>query len=90
MDSNYTLNCIVFGEDPGEIFLIKVASTETVHTLKEMIKDATMPTFRDVAVMYLKLWEVENMLPDDALQDNLKHHLEKKPLSPIARLQKIF
>ncbi|OAX42201.1 hypothetical protein K503DRAFT_797388 [Rhizopogon vinicolor AM-OR11-026] len=55
-----------------------------------MIKERLENTFCDVDAGHLKLWEVKNMLVDDALQDNLKPHLEKEPLSPIAELFKFF
>ncbi|OJA11314.1 hypothetical protein AZE42_08595 [Rhizopogon vesiculosus] len=90
MKSNYTLNCIVFGKDPSQIFPIKIASTKTVYALKKMIKEKLENTFCDVNARNIKLWEVKNMLAEDALQDNLKPHLEEKPLSPVAELFEVF
>ncbi|OJA12588.1 hypothetical protein AZE42_06901, partial [Rhizopogon vesiculosus] len=91
MESNYTLDCIVFGESAGEIFPIEIASTKTVHTLKCMIKEEKKHVFHDVDTNNLKLWKVKNLLIDGAVQDNLKRHLEEEEsLLPISELSEVF
>ena len=37
--SNFRLNCVVYGDGPGRIFGVKIAPTESVIALKELVKE---------------------------------------------------
>ena len=42
------VNCLVLGDPEGEIFTIKVAATENISALKDLIKIKRNDLFRDV------------------------------------------
>jgi hypothetical protein len=52
------LNCFVLGDDPNRVFPIKIDSTESVGTLKKVIKDKKKPDFDQVPADALKVWKV--------------------------------
>ncbi|KAJ8580322.1 hypothetical protein M405DRAFT_778345 [Rhizopogon salebrosus TDB-379] len=91
MQFNYKLNCLVSGDEPNHIFEIKIAPTESVSALKELIKEKKKHAFRDVDADRLDIWKV--VLPvDETLERNI-NNLEldpKKSLSPVAKLLKVF
>ena len=57
---HYTLdlNCFVYGDDPSRIFPVKIASTESVGTLKEWVKDKKKHAFEHVDAEALNVWKV--------------------------------
>jgi hypothetical protein len=63
MQSNYKLNCLVSGGDLSHIFEIKIAPTESVSALKELIKEKQKHAFRDVDANRLDLWKVSDLMP---------------------------
>jgi hypothetical protein len=69
MAATLHLNCWVHGDDVGQIFQIHIANTESVSTLKEVIKDKNPESFRDVDARSLVLWKVS--IPAGHLQKNL-------------------
>ncbi|KAG1792983.1 uncharacterized protein HD556DRAFT_1527757 [Suillus plorans] len=77
-------------DHPGNIFPVKIALTDTVGNLKELIKE-NKPAFRDLDADTLRLWKVD--LPvDDTLEsniDNLKPD-HKKALSPVDPMFEVF
>ncbi|KAG2339081.1 hypothetical protein BDR05DRAFT_951502, partial [Suillus weaverae] len=87
----YKLNCIVLGDDPGRIFEIKIAPTESVSALQKVIKEENKQQFDRVDAKNLKLWKVD--LPvDDALKrtlESLELNKMESP-SPVKKLQKVF
>jgi hypothetical protein len=84
------LNCFVYGDDPRNVFPVKIASTETVGTLKKVIRGET-PAFDGFATDTLSLWKV-SIAVDDKLKDTVsKVELrEGEELSPVDRLSQIF
>ncbi|KIL64898.1 hypothetical protein M378DRAFT_11223 [Amanita muscaria Koide BX008] len=91
MSTTIDLYCWVLGEDFGRIFPVKIASTESVGTLKKTIKDHKRPQFDHVAADTLVLWNVS--IPFDS---NLEGNLENldldgvPPLSPWLKLSSVF
>ena len=60
----YKLNCIVLGnDDPGSIFEIKIALTESVSALQNIIKEQNKHEFDGVDAKTLKLWKVSDLMP---------------------------
>ena len=55
------LNCWVFGGDSSPVFLVKIAATESVGTLKEAIKDKKKPAFDHLTADSLDLWKVSDL-----------------------------
>jgi hypothetical protein len=53
MSNILELNCWVIGDDPRHVIPIKIASSETVGTLKKAIKDEIKHSF---AVLMQNLW----------------------------------
>jgi hypothetical protein len=49
---------LVFDDDPGHVFTIKMPSTETVSILKKEIKKEKEPAFDHVPADTLVLWKV--------------------------------
>lgn len=66
------LNCLVLGQTPDHIFLVKISSSENVHTLKKAIKDENSHLFSDVDAHDLLLYrtseEVSNLDDDDLIE----------------------
>ena len=52
------LNCIVLSDDPSHVFPVKIARTESISTLKKMIKEEKKPAFDHVPTDTLSLWKV--------------------------------
>jgi len=61
MCSDYKLNCLVLGDNHSHIFEIKIAPTESVSALKDLIKEKKH-AFRDVDADGLKLWNVSDLM----------------------------
>jgi hypothetical protein len=85
------LNCFVHGDDPRNVFPVKIAITESVGTLKDAIKDKKKPVFDRLAADALKLWKVSIPFHADSKEkvSNVQFRDEKE-LSPVDRLSKIF
>ena len=60
MSNILELNCWVIGDDPRHVIPIKIASSETVGTLKKAIKDEIKHSFADFDAKFLDLWKVSN------------------------------
>jgi hypothetical protein len=86
------LNCFVHGDDLHlrHIFPVKIASTESVGTLKKYVKQEKQVAFEHVDADDLKLWHVS--IPDDnAFEDNVSKIVrEEKMLSPMDTLSEVF
>jgi hypothetical protein len=61
--SNFDLNCLVYGDDPGCIFNIKIAPTESVSDLKDLVKEKNKSRFGDVDADLLRVWKVSDPMP---------------------------
>ena len=89
------LNCFVLGDDPSCVFPVKIAATESVGTLRKLIKDEKKPELDHVAAGSLRLWNV-SIPVDESFGDSLKKTLGKRglpengQLSAVTRLSKIF
>ncbi|KAF9323662.1 hypothetical protein BG006_001251 [Podila minutissima] len=92
MDNNpLTLFCLVDGEGTSNAFSVKIASTDTVDDLKELIKNKKPVDFEHVDANNLSLWHVS--VPDDDDNDLpvlLNSVPEKKKLKATAKLSKVF
>ncbi|KAG2116465.1 uncharacterized protein F5147DRAFT_768830 [Suillus discolor] len=84
------LNCLVLGDHPGNIFPVKIALTDTVGNLKELIKKSRT-AFRDLDVCTLRLWKVD--LPVDDSFERTVNELEldqQKLLSTVDGMFEVF
>jgi Crinkler effector protein N-terminal domain len=89
-DTTLQLNCLVFGDDYHNGFIIKIADTETVSVLKEAIKEFKKTLFLNVDADELALWKASFPM-DSRLGDNIrKVVLEDEQLSPLDELSEIF
>jgi hypothetical protein len=59
------LNCLVLGDDPTHAFPVKIASTESVGTLKKAIKDEKKPVFDHIPADALNIFRVSFFVDDD-------------------------
>ncbi|KAF9131526.1 hypothetical protein BGW39_001702 [Mortierella sp. 14UC] len=57
-DNRLTLFCLVDGEATSNAFSVKIASTDTVGDLKNLIKAEKAPRFDDIVANNLTLWHV--------------------------------
>jgi len=57
------LNCFVLGDDSSRVFEIKIALTESVSALKELVKEKRRPLFDHVPADHLDLWNVSDLMP---------------------------
>jgi len=58
MASMLNLDCLVLGEPNGRVFNVKISNTESVATLKAMIKENQHPNFSNIPAIALDLWNV--------------------------------
>jgi hypothetical protein len=59
------LNCLILGDEPSHVFLVKIASTESVGTLKELIKDKKKHVFEHIVADALNIFRVSFPVDDD-------------------------
>ncbi|KIJ13061.1 hypothetical protein PAXINDRAFT_100881 [Paxillus involutus ATCC 200175] len=91
-----TLNCLVSGGGCRNIFSVKIDKTETVGTLKNLIKSKKPIAFRNVDANTLVLWKLEVpeslLCDDDTLKETIKSfNLQAEhSLFPVNRLSQIF
>jgi hypothetical protein len=64
-----TLNCLMRGDHLDRIFPVKIAPTETVGVLKDLIKEEQSPRLNHVAASELTVWKVS--LPADTIAPEL-------------------
>ena len=85
------LNCLVVGDDSSRIFSTKIASSESVFTLKKAIKDEKKPFFDHVPADSLILWRV-SIPVDSEFQDKISELIldDTNSLSAVDRLSKLF
>jgi hypothetical protein len=85
------LNCFVHSDDPRQVFPVKIASTESVGSLKDTIKEKKKPIFDDFAVDTLKLWKVSIAVNDGFMDSVGKVELrDEEELSPVDTVSDIF
>ena len=85
------LNCLVLGNSRNHIFSVKIATTESVSTLKKVIKEENQHTFQDVNTRNLVLWKVS--IHVDSVSAELAAHTfddEDDALKPLDPLSAIF
>ena len=58
MAATLKLNCWVLGDDVSQVFPIKIANTESVGTLKKVIRDENSESFHDIDARSLTLCKV--------------------------------
>jgi len=85
------LNCFVLGDDPGRVFSIRIAATDSVITLRKLIKDEKQHTFEHVPANTLVLWRV-SIPVDENLRESLSklELVDKGSLQPVQELSEIF
>ena len=93
MSDQLELYCLVLSDGPSHIFLVKIAGTESVGTLKEVIKEKNSPLFDTIPAHNLVLWQVSiSANLDKELQEKLKELIldPDVPLSSWKRLAEFF
>jgi Crinkler effector protein N-terminal domain len=89
--SNLELNCFVHGDDPRHVFPVKIASTESVGTLKEVIKEKKKVALEHVDADALSLWKVSMAVGGDLKQKLMDMELKAgEVLSSVVRLSTVF
>ena len=91
MPSTFDLNCLVLGDDPGRVFPVKIAASESVGILRKLIKDEKKPAFDHVPADALVLWKVSIPVDENSMQSFSEHDfVEQGSLPPMVELSKIF
>jgi hypothetical protein len=87
----FELNCFLHGDDPHNVFPVKIARTESVGTLKKAIKEEKKVKFEHIDADALRLQGV-SIPVDDGFKENVgKVELrDEEMLSPVDRLSTIF
>ena len=57
MTNVFELNCLVFGDTARHVFSVKALMTESIATVKELVKSKKL-AFRDIDADTLQLWKV--------------------------------
>jgi hypothetical protein len=85
------LYCLIRGDDANHIFPVKIASTESVGTLKEIVREKNKFALEHMDAKTLTLWKV-SIPVDDSLKENVKkvELNDEEMLSPVHRLSSIF
>jgi hypothetical protein len=92
MSRTLELYCLVVEDEPSSLFPVKIESTESVGTLKDLIWLKKQERFKGVDADTLVLWKV-SIPDDDGLQQGIEelNLIEEQSLrQPAARLSKIF
>jgi hypothetical protein len=79
------LNCWVLGDGTGQVFSVKISSTESVIALKKAIKEKKV-ALQHIDADALTLWKV-SIPVDDVFEEKVK--LQDK-LLPVKRLSHLF
>ena len=87
----------MFGDDTGQIFPVKIASTETVGALKLFIKDQQKHTFKHVDANTLNIFKVSFPVDNDlvaTLQHFQPEHVPENGVhrlsNPVEQLEVVF
>src|SRR5262245_27583934 len=90
------LNCLVLGDDPSHVFLVKIADSESIGSLKKAIREEKKHAFQDVDADSLKLFRVSFPVNDD-LDATLTHFQREHDAAsvrylsrPVTRLKGLF
>ena len=88
---SFTLNCLVVGDDPGQLFPVEISKKKGINNLKSLIKEMKTPHLDHIAASDLNLWQVS--FPIDDLETelgalDLDGHLKLSP--PENKLFKFF
>jgi len=76
------IDCWVYGQDVGRIFLVEIPEPKTVGALKNAIKNANFQSFRDVEAARLDLY----FIPDSD-SEPVEDRLEQIQLDTLKRLR---
>jgi Crinkler effector protein N-terminal domain len=104
MSNIFEINCWVIGDDPRHVIPVKIAGSETIGYLKEVIKEKIKHSFADFDAKSLDLWKVSNdefiflkvdidLTTNSDLLKSIKVEGEipdGKELKPWSRLSKLF
>ena len=87
----FTLNCLVLGDDASRVFPVEIANSKTVGDLRDAIKDKKRPAFDHVPADTLVLWKV-SILVNRSLTQNLSNRTfaDESPLLPVDELSEVF
>jgi hypothetical protein len=79
------LNCIVQGDEPTHVFPIKIACTESIGSLKKVIKEENPEAFQNVDACSIGLWQVSIQSTTVSEKTCKRRTLQIKEYSPRSR-----
>ena len=86
----FTLNCLVLGDDTSHIFPIKIAKSNTVGDLREVTKEKKSHTFQHVDTDTLVLWKVSIAINGNLAENFDPDIINDDPLLLVDLLSDIF
>lgn len=89
MSHTLRLNCLVLGGNINRIFTVEISDSDNVATLKQKIKQAKHPAFRNIPADTLDLWNV-SMIVDSNFNLNKADFPQKESLSSVVELSEVF
>ena len=91
MSSTLNINCLVLGDDASRTFPIKIAKSDTVGSLRKLIKEEKSHTFQHVDADTLVPWKV-SILVNRSLTQNLSNctFADESSLLPVDELSEVF
>ena len=85
-----SLNCWILGDDPNELFLVTVPSSEPVVYLKRAIKQADRESLKNVNEKDLVFYKA-SIFTDDTFMDKVtKITANVDPIHPLTRISDVF
>jgi Crinkler effector protein N-terminal domain len=86
---DFSLNCLLVGDDLDRIFTVKIPKTDNVSILKDLIH-RKIRILNHVGPRYLDLWAV-NLDPHGLTQETVNHHAIDKDrrLTALTKLSSI-
>jgi hypothetical protein len=88
--STISINCLVSGDGPDKIFIVKIPSNKNVSILKDLIKERS-GDFSSVDAMDIQLFKV-SLAPDEAHRatNPLQIKNAERLSSPLAKISVVF
>jgi hypothetical protein len=91
MADRLVLNCLILGDDPRNVFHIKIPAMETVGELRDAMKEKIRPAFDHVPVNTMSLWQVSILMDGDFNEQLGKlKFANAESLLPVKRLSSLF
>jgi len=90
MSSTISLNCWILGDDPNELFVVTVPSSEPVVYLKRAIKQAYRKALKNVDEKNLMFYKTSIFIDDTFMDKVAEITANADPIHPLTRISDVF